>query len=262
MSSTANEMLNVVRSQIGYVEGPNNDTKYGVWYGMNHAPYCAIGLTWSAAVAEALDIMGGKWAYCPFWVKHWKDVGRWHGPTEIPRPGDIVFFDWTGRHGLAQHVGIVESVDHSTPSPVLVTIEFNTMSGIPGNQSDGGGVYRRRRSTLYVVGYGRPDYKPQSRPVPIPSRGAGHRQLMPLVVDGVWGRLTTQHLQAWLKLPTDGKLNPVTRARLQTAIGVRADGAWGPVTRRALQKYLHVHQDGVWGPQTVKALQKHLNRTV
>lgn len=262
MSTTATHLLNVTRSQIGYREGRDNDTKFGKWYGMNHAAYCAIGLSWSAAVADALDIMGGKWAYCPYWVNHWKQVGRWHGWTDTAHPGDIVFFNWNGTHGLADHVGIVESVDWvDRHTPVLVTIEFNTTSGIAGDQSDGGGVYRRRRSQLYVVGYGRPGYKSQSRPVPMPSR-SDDRRLMPLTVDGVWGRLTTQHVQAWLRVATDGEIGPVTRRRLQQVLGIHIDGAWGPLTRRALQRRLNVTPDGIWGPVTVKALQRFLNRTV
>jgi peptidoglycan hydrolase-like protein with peptidoglycan-binding domain len=262
MSCTPTEMLNVVRSQLGYREGSNNDNKYGKWYGMNHVPYCAIGLSWSAAAVGATDIMGGKWAYCPYWVNHWREVGRWHAWSETPKPGDIAFFNWAGTHGLADHVGVVESVDWITPSvPVLVTLEFNTLSGISGNQSDGGGVYRRRRSNLYVVGYGRPAYKAQSRPVLLPSRSDG-RHLMPLVVDGVWGQKTTQHLQVWAGVTPDGEIGPVTRRALQRRVHVTPDGEWGPNTRRALQKVLGVSQDGQWGPRTIAALQRMLNRAV
>lgn len=262
MSATATQLLNVARSQIGYREGYDNDTKFGKWYGMNHTAYCAIGLSWCASVAGALDIMGGKWAYCPYWENHWKQAGRWHAWTENAQPGDIVFFNWNGSHGLADHVGIVESVDWISHNvPVLVTIEFNTSSGLAGSQSDGGGVYRRRRSNLYVVGFGRPAYKRQGRPTPIPSRGDG-RHLMPLVIDGCWGRETTQHVQVWIGVTPDGQIGPVTRKALQRKVRVLADGVWGNQTRRALQKTLGVGQDGVLGPQTVKALQKFLNRTV
>lgn len=260
MSCTPTQLLNVVRSQLGYHEGSSNDTKYGKWYGWNHVPYCAIGLSWSAAVAGALDIMGGKWAYCPSWVNHWRQTGQWRPFSQVPTPGEIAFFNWSGSHGLADHVGIVESVDWVNPNTfVLVTLEFNTTSGT-GNQSDGGGVYRRRRSPLYVVGYGRPHYKTQSQPVPV-SRGGG-RQLMPLGIDGVWGRLTTQHVQVWTGVSPDGEIGPLTRKALQRKLRVTADGAWGPQTRKALQRLLGVTQDGVWGAQTVKALQRDLNRNV
>lgn len=261
MSCTPSAMLNAARSQIGFREGRKNDNKYGIWYGWNHVPYCAIGLSWCAEVAHGSDIMGGKWAYCPSWVSHWRQVGRWHAWTETPRPGDIVFFNWAGSHGLADHVGIVESVSGVRPgSRTLTTIEFNTSSGT-GSQSDGGGVYRRRRSDRWVVGYGRPAYKSQSRPTPIPSRGGGH-SLMPLVVDGVWGKMTTQHVQVWAGVRPDGEIGPVTRQAVQRKLGVTADGAWGPLTHRALQRRVGVADDGVWGALTVKALQRFLNRTV
>lgn len=259
--ATRTKVLNVARSQLGYVEGPNNDTKYGVWYGWNHVAYCAIGVTWSFAQAGGLDqidgVRGKQWAYCPYFVTDWKRNSQWIDWHQPAKPGDVVFFNWAGTHGLADHVGLVESIDTSGPSPVLVTLEFNTTSGIPGNQSDGGGVYRRRRSPLWVVGYGRPHYAPEGTPKPIrPPR------LMPLTVDGVWGALTTKHLQVWLRVKTTGVTDLATRRRLQEALQIRADGVWGPQTHKALQHRLGVTADGVWGPVTVKALQRFLNRTV
>ncbi len=258
MTATATGMLNVCRSQIGYREAANNNNKYGIWYGMNYQPYCAMGLSWAANEAGCLDIMHGKFAFCPTWVNAWKNAGQWHDYTGAAQPGDIVFFDWSGNHSYAQHVGIVESID----SGVFVTIEFNTTSGIPGNQSDGEGVWRRRRSQLYVVGFGRPAYAAQSSPVPLPASRSASRTTLPLIVDGVWGRLTTMALQRWLGVPADGVLGPRTRRALQRRLNVTSDGAWGPITRKALQRFLHVTPDGIWGPVTVKALQRFLNRNL
>ncbi len=256
MSTTATSLLNVCRSQIGYREGSNNDNKYGIWYGWNHVPYCAIGLAWAGAQCGATDILQGRYAYCPAWVGAWKAAGRWEPYGSTPQRGDIAFFDWTGNHGThgheAQHVGIVEDND----SGVLVTIEFNTVGAPGGNQSDGEGVWRRRRSQLYVVGYGRPSYAPETGVTPLP----GDR--IPLVIDGVWGPKTTTSLQAWLTVTADGVIGPVTRRALQARLNVTVDGDWGPRTHRALQQLLAVTSDGQWGPITVKALQRHLNRAV
>jgi hypothetical protein len=248
VSATATGMLNVCRSQLGFVEGPNNDTKYGIWYGANHEPYCAMGLSWCGAAAGATDILLGRYAYCPYWVTAWQHAGQWISWDRTPYPGDIVFFDWTGGHGLAEHVGIVESAN----AGVLTTIEFNTSIG-----SGPGGCYRRRRDTSVVAGYGRPKYLPQTSPVPVPNPGP--RPPVPLIVDGVWGPATTGRLQMWLGLTPTGVIDVATRVALQRRLGVGGDGLWGPITHRALQRMLGVEQDGIWGPETVRALQRFLN---
>lgn len=80
-----------------------------------------------------------------------------------------------------------------------------------------------------------------------------------LVVDGIWGTLTTKALQRALGVSADGVIGPVTTRALQRRLGVTVDGVIGPVTRRALQRHLSVRQDGVWGPITVRALQTRLN---
>jgi surface antigen len=73
-----------------------------------------------------------------------------------PRAGSLVFYNWPG-DGVdrIQHVGIVEAVN---ADGTITTIEGNTTSGVAGNQSAGGGVWRRKRSTSAVVLYGHPAY--------------------------------------------------------------------------------------------------------
>ena len=80
-----------------------------------------------------------------------KQQGIWHSYTETPQAGDLVLFDFSGRHASRDHVGIVKSGGTST----IYTIEGNTGSD---NQANGGAVMERQRSTTYVVGYIRPRY--------------------------------------------------------------------------------------------------------
>lgn len=256
--TTATTVLNIARSQLGYREGPNNDTKYGTWYGWNFAPYCAMGISWSFAQAGALGLVYGKHAYCPWWVRDFEAHGRFHSWQTTPQRGDLGFADWSGRHGLAEHVFLVEDVISIS---VIQTLEFNTTSGTPGNQSDGGGVYRRRRNTLYVAGYGRPAYAPEGHVAPLPA-SRDHIRTLPLLVDGCWGRNTTIRLQQWLHVTADGAYGPATKRALQRAVGVPADGAIGPQTVRALQRKVGAPADGVLGRGTVRALQRYLNRSV
>lgn len=156
--TTAADVLSKVASQIGTKEVPNNRTKYGRWYGMDGEPWCDIGVSWAFDQC-GMGAVEGKFAYCPYHVSSFKRRGRWH--TSNPQPGDVVFFDW-GRDGVADHVGFVV---RDLGDGRIETIECNTQSGAAGNQSDGGGVYRRYRSKSTVMGYGRPAYN--SAPVPV-----------------------------------------------------------------------------------------------
>lgn len=82
--------------------------------------------------------------------------GKWTAnPAEL-LPGDLVFFDWTGRHGAAEHVGMIRQVLRpSQPGGHVIarTVEWNTKPTGAGNQSDGGGCYCKVRDlTLYAIG--------------------------------------------------------------------------------------------------------------
>ena len=60
----------------------------------------------------------------------------------MPRPGDIIIYNFG-------HTGIVESAGGST----ITAIEGNTSAGEAGSQSNGGGVFRRKRSKTLVTAY-------------------------------------------------------------------------------------------------------------
>lgn len=259
MTTTATTVLNIARSQLGYREGRNNSTKFGAWYQWQGVSWCAQFQSWVFAQADALGLVYGKHAYCPWWVRDFESHGRFHSWQTAPQRGDIVFYNWSGNHGLADHVGIVEAYDAT--HHVVTSIEGNTTSGIAGNQSDGGGVYRRRRNTLYVAGYGRPAYAPERNVTPLPVSRSGSRR-PPLLVDSCWGRMTTRAVQAWCGITQDGVAGRVTHKALQRKLGVKADGVWGRETIRALQWVVGARQDGVLGPVTVAAFQRFLNRHV
>lgn len=267
MSLTATALLNQARAQRGFREGPNNGNPFDGWLPGNrwlrNARYCASFLSWCAwraAGQEGLAAIGGGFYNCALWSNTARRKGMWLPHTKTPRRGDLVMFDWTGRHRNSMHVGVVERVD----GDVLVTWEANTTAPFgSGDQSDGGGVYQRRRSGLYVVGFVRPRYGAERARVPLPrsSRGA-RRTVPPLLVDGVWGRRTTEALQTWLRVSADGVLGPQTRLALQRKLSVRQDGVWGPGTFRALQTFLRVPRTGRLDRATRVALQRYLNRVV
>ena len=162
---TLNSFGRIAASQIGFRETFPNRTQYGEWYGMQGAPYCAMGLSWVAARSGDAAGMGGKFAYCPFWVQWFQDHGKW---GQTPKRGALVFFNFG--FNIAVHVEWVEKV---LDGGMIQTIGFNTSAGNAGSQNNGEGVYRRIRSASSgVEGYGYPTYTPEpvsrttTRPAP------------------------------------------------------------------------------------------------
>ena len=160
MMATADEILRAAATELGTVESPasSNKTRYNRWYfGRDEsAPWCATWVSWVFAhQGMPLPASTAKgFAYTPSGAQWFKDQGRW---SSTPERGHVVFFDFPGDnvHRIS-HVGIVEGV-RSDGS--IVTIEGNTSPGSGGSQRDGGGVYRRIRSSG-IVGYGVPAYGP------------------------------------------------------------------------------------------------------
>jgi CHAP domain len=157
------DIVNIARTQIGFVEGPNNENPYGTWYGISNESYCAMGVSWVFAQANASHLVAAQtpkgFAYCPAgltWFQKNKQVIDKYSAL----PGDIVFFSWSG-NGVADHVEIVEAASKDG----MTTIGFNTgPESYTGNQANGDGCYRRHRPYLYVLAICRPAYTKSSAP--------------------------------------------------------------------------------------------------
>lgn len=149
MASRAWRMVKTARSEIGYREGRNNDTKYGRWYGMNNAPWCAIFLSWCAKQSGNTDVFP-KHAYTPAGVSWFKERGR---IRKKPKKGDI-WYSFNGSLNRIAHVGIVESVRKDGR---IVTIEGN--SNTSGSR-EGTGVVRNVRRIKRGDVLARPKYAP------------------------------------------------------------------------------------------------------
>ncbi len=127
---------------VGYVEGANNATKFGEWYGMNHVAWCAEFVSY---IFEHVGLRF-RYAYVPFALadaKAGKNGLRYHAK---PKRGYAVCFDWEG-NGVADHMGIVVSVNRDGS---VNTIEGNTS---PADFSNGGMVMRRVRYPYQIAGY-------------------------------------------------------------------------------------------------------------
>lgn len=148
--TTAEDVLNVARGQIGVTGDSRNDTAYSRWYGFPGQSWCDMFVSWVGEKAGAAGIIG-HFAYCPSHVNWFKNRGQW---GSVPRPGAVVFFDWDGDR-VADHVGFVESVNSDG--------SINTIEGNSTNPSRGGrnGVFRHREYPGDILGYGYPAYSGQ-----------------------------------------------------------------------------------------------------
>ncbi|MBG0815823.1 CHAP domain-containing protein [Planomonospora sp. ID82291] len=150
MTPEIEKFIELLESQLGYTEKSSGYTKFGDWYGSTvdidedfaNAPWCDMYLSWAAKKLGYEDWIG-QFAYTVYHAQWFKEQDAW-GTT--PKPGAIVFFDWTGTNKISHidHVGIVTRVDGGT----IHTIEGNI---------DGGVAKRKERDTGKVVGYGYPE---------------------------------------------------------------------------------------------------------
>ena len=154
--TTAKRVLDIARSQLGVTENPpgSNNVLYNDWYygrdvSGSAYPWCAAFTSW---VLDQAGIAGFKGVYTPTVANLFKNAGRWH---TTPEPGDLAFFDFPDSTYRIQHIGFVTQVNDDG---TVTTIEGNTSSSDAGSQDNGGGVFRRRRPTSHIVGYGRPPY--------------------------------------------------------------------------------------------------------
>jgi len=116
------------------------------------------GASWCGAFCQAISKRVGltvpSLIYTPAAAQFYKDHGAWS--TRGGRPGDFVFFDWYGT-GI-DHIGIVVE---ARADGSYSTVEGNTSAGDAGSQRNGGGVYRRTRSS-HIAGFGHPTFSAPS----------------------------------------------------------------------------------------------------
>lgn len=155
------KIVEKARGEIGYKEGYNNYTKYGVWYGDGYSnqPWCAMFVSWCAHEVEIGEDIIPKFASCTQGFRQMLDMGIAIPEKITPRPGDIIFFDWD-LSGDKDHVGIVEYVENG----VVHTIE--------GNHNDKVDRFQYPVDYVYIAGYAQPHYQdlPDPGPAPVPTK--------------------------------------------------------------------------------------------
>jgi hypothetical protein len=221
MAKTATDVLRIARSQIGYEEGRDNDNKYGRSYGMNHNAWCQQFVWWvfrqAGAGGEMPKTAVTRVAY-PWYRRHRKLV-----PVRDAKPGDVVWFDFSGTLKPVSHVGIVEK---NLGRGRLQTIEGNTNRA--GSRT-GGGVLRKVRSSR-IVAVGRPRYGAAPAPSAAPGvsdmRYPGHP-----IGRGSREDATVRWIQARLNVAAKNK---------HRVLGGRAlvvDGDFGEKTEKVLKDF-------------------------
>lgn len=112
-SSMIGQMVAEARKHLGYTEGGNNHTEFGVEYGMDHEPWCDIFQSVCGHRAFGTWSVVGKFAYTPSHANWFKRMKRWHSS---PHVGDLAFI-YSHDLGRIGHVALVESVVGARPAP-------------------------------------------------------------------------------------------------------------------------------------------------
>ena len=120
-------------------------------------PTTSHGAPCSYRIASPKPMSAKGFAYCPYAVNHFTSTHQLV-PVTSAQPGDIVFFNWSGKGGIAEHVGLV--VSNNIGSKLLTTYEGNTATpgAVAGNESNGDGCYQKVRQYEFVVAVARPKW--------------------------------------------------------------------------------------------------------
>ncbi len=165
------DIISVAETQLGYMEGSlegtvqgsNDCTKYGEWYGLNYNPWCAMFVSWCANEATVPTTVIPKHASCDVGMQWFLQRGRffyspYYGGSYTPKRGDIIYFGLKlGGGGFdSNHVGIVYKVDETK----VHVLEGNSSKKVQT-------VSYLMNDNDYILGYGVPDYE-NSHAVPEP----------------------------------------------------------------------------------------------
>jgi len=108
--ATADDILNLARSQIGVCEqgGNNRGTPYHAWFGAHSQgwQWCAIFVDWVFHHTDPALIRGLKSAYSGTFLEEGR---KYREEVSIAQalPGDLVIYDY-GDGGITDHIGIIE----------------------------------------------------------------------------------------------------------------------------------------------------------
>jgi hypothetical protein len=149
------KVLELCEASIGYTEGPNNDTTFGKWFGLNNQPWCAMAVSkmyFDAGMIKTVANTRKGFASCDLWLKYLAKNNQLV-PVGQAKAGDVVFFQFD-KDAQPDHVGIVKS--NNSVLKTLNVYEGNTSRGKAGSQSNGDGFYLRKREYKTIMAVARP----------------------------------------------------------------------------------------------------------
>ena len=157
---TAAAVVEAALKEVGYIEEPENITKFGKFTKADGLPWCGsfVNFCYSEAGVKLPSMVSTAAG-----AHKLKEVSRWV-ETE-PKIGDLAFMDFP-HDGIDRisHIGIVVGVK----SKSVITIEGNTSGS--GDQRNGGSVMIKERafgSGKEIVGFGRPKFVAYAGDYPI-----------------------------------------------------------------------------------------------
>ena len=189
MSAKASDVLNILRSWIGYSEANGKHMEIVNIYN-NHKPlargykmkktdaWCDCTVSSAAIKAGAVDIIGTE-VGCENHIALFKKMGIWIEDGSIkPIVGDIILFNWDdstqSNDGYADHIGVVEQQ------------YGNTIVCIEGNYKDAVGRRTINVGWGYIRGFARPKYDPETEPAK-PAAKKSIDTIAREVIRGAWG---------------------------------------------------------------------------
>lgn len=142
-ASIARGVMSTAASQLGTRSGSRYwDALYPAWDG---APWCATFVRW-VLLENGVDWEPSLPFYVPSYESKARAEGLWLAKWATPRAGDLVVYG----EDTGAHIGFIEK---ALADGTIQTIEGNTSAGTAGSQTNGNGVYRRRRSRAWVRGF-------------------------------------------------------------------------------------------------------------
>jgi hypothetical protein len=138
------KLLEVMIAEIGYVETPDNITKFGKAFRADGKPWCGSFQNWCEKQA-GVKVINTVWT--PGGEMIYKEANKLH---KTPQVGDVGFMNFSGGK-KPEHVARVIEVNKDT----VKTIEGNTSDK---SQSNGGMVMVKDRHISLFVSFGRPDF--------------------------------------------------------------------------------------------------------
>lgn len=146
------DVITLAVADLGYKEGPNNDNKFGKWYGVNNEPWCAMAVSYWCHKGGLAAGTFAKAASCTV-AMHWAIRNKmWISNPMAGRAGDQAIYNARAGSSSPVHTGIVEA---SLGNGVYRCIEGNTNAN---GSANGDGVYRKRRKAERIIGFIRPNY--------------------------------------------------------------------------------------------------------